>query len=63
MKLVADLIQSDLGDRLRNLFDSPLLESFNKVLTHPHVLAHLFWRPQLIRFSLLFIMNQQHFLF
>ena len=37
MKLVADLIQSDLGDRLRNLFDSPLLESFNKVLTHPHV--------------------------
>ena len=41
MKLVADLIQSDLGDRLRNLFDSPLLESFNKILTHPHVFGPL----------------------
>ncbi|KAL6452439.1 TOM1 Probable E3 ubiquitin-protein ligase TOM1 [Candida maltosa Xu316] len=41
MKLVADLIQSDQGDRLRNLFDSPLLESFNKILTHPHVFGPL----------------------
>ncbi|EGW33462.1 E3 ubiquitin protein ligase TOM1 [Spathaspora passalidarum NRRL Y-27907] len=41
MKLVADIIQSDVGDRLRNLFDSPLLESFNKILTHPHVFGPL----------------------
>ncbi|RCK55503.1 putative E3 ubiquitin-protein ligase TOM1 [Candida viswanathii] len=41
MKLVSDLIQSDQGDRLRNLFDSPLLESFNKILTHPHVFGPL----------------------
>lgn len=41
MKLVSDLIQTDQGDRLRNLFDSPLLESFNKILTHPHVFGPL----------------------
>ncbi|ODV78923.1 uncharacterized protein CANTADRAFT_65601 [Suhomyces tanzawaensis NRRL Y-17324] len=37
LKLVVDLIQSDMGDRLRNLFDSPLLENFNKILTNPGV--------------------------
>ncbi|KAK6458615.1 E3 ubiquitin protein ligase TOM1 [Scheffersomyces xylosifermentans] len=37
LKLVSDLIQSDSGDRLRNLFDSPLLESFNLILVHPQV--------------------------
>ncbi|CAK9440605.1 uncharacterized protein LODBEIA_P46400 [Lodderomyces beijingensis] len=35
MKLVADLLNSDHGDRLRNLFDSPILDSFNKIVTHP----------------------------
>ena len=63
MKLVADLIQSDLGDRLRNLFDSPLLESFNKVLTHPHVFGPSILAATIDSVFLLFIMNQQHFLF
>ncbi|KAK6464491.1 E3 ubiquitin protein ligase TOM1 [Scheffersomyces coipomensis] len=36
VKLVSDLIQSDFGDRLRNLFDSPLLSSFNKIILNPH---------------------------
>lgn len=35
--LVSNCIQSDLGDRLRNLFDSPILFSFNKVLLNPNV--------------------------
>lgn len=35
MKLVTHLIQWDSGDRLRNLFDSPLLAHFNTVLLHP----------------------------
>ncbi|KAG2736502.1 hypothetical protein G9P44_000592 [Scheffersomyces stipitis] len=41
MKLVSDLIQSDSGDRLRNLFDSPLLESFNQVLLNPEIFGPL----------------------
>lgn len=35
MELVSGLIQSDLGDRSRNLFDSHLLDSFNKILKRP----------------------------
>ncbi|CUM63479.1 uncharacterized protein PRCAT00001054001 [Priceomyces carsonii] len=41
MKLVSHLIQSDSGDRLRNLFDSPLLISFNQILMHPSVFGPL----------------------
>ncbi|RLV95953.1 putative E3 ubiquitin-protein ligase TOM1 [Spathaspora sp. JA1] len=41
MKLVSDIIQSDVGDRLRNLFDSPLLESFNLILTHSNFFGPL----------------------
>lgn len=37
MKLVSQLIQSDSGDRLRNLFDSPILLSFAKILNHPNI--------------------------
>lgn len=32
MKLVCCIIQWDSSDRIRNLFDSPILESFNKIL-------------------------------
>lgn len=41
MKLVSHLIQSEPGDRLRNLFDSPLLQSFNKILTNPKTFGPL----------------------
>lgn len=41
MKLVSYLLDSDLGDRLRNLFDSPILDSFNKILTNPNVFGPL----------------------
>lgn len=34
---VLNLITSDAGDRLRNLFDSPLLGSFNSILSNPNV--------------------------
>ncbi|CAH6718464.1 E3 ubiquitin-protein ligase Tom1p [[Candida] jaroonii] len=37
MKLVTYLIQWESGDRLRNLFDSPILQSFNKILVNPKV--------------------------
>lgn len=37
MKFVADLLNSDHGDRLRNLFDSPILLSFNKVISNPEI--------------------------
>lgn len=35
LKLVSHLIQSDAGDRLRNLFDSSILTSFNKIMQNP----------------------------
>ncbi|KAG7664643.1 TOM1 [[Candida] subhashii] len=41
MILVSDIIQSDVGDRLRNLFDSPLLASFNKILQNPSIFGPL----------------------
>lgn len=41
MKLVSHLIQSESGDRLRNLFDSPLLQSFNNILLNPNVFGPL----------------------
>lgn len=41
MKLVLQLIQSDAGDRLRNLFDSALLGCFNDILTHPTLFGPL----------------------
>ena len=41
MKLVSHLIQSEPGDRLRNLFDSPLLESFNQILLNPKTFGPL----------------------
>ncbi|KAI5957642.1 TOM1 [Candida theae] len=37
MKFVADLLNSDQGDRLRNLFDSPILSSFNKIVNNPDI--------------------------
>lgn len=37
MKFVADLLNSDHGDRLRNLFDSPILVSFNKIINQPEI--------------------------
>lgn len=37
LKLVSHLIQSDAGDRLRNLFDSSILSSFNKIMENPSV--------------------------
>ena len=46
MRLVADLLNSDHGDRLRNLFDSPILGSFNKIFTHP-----LTFGPQILSFT------------
>ncbi|CCE78387.1 Piso0_001009 [Millerozyma farinosa CBS 7064] len=41
LKLVSHLIQSEAGDRLRNLFDSPILESFNKIMNNPSVFGPL----------------------
>lgn len=41
MKLVLQLIQSEAGDRLRNLFDSPLLGCFNTILTNPTLFGPL----------------------
>lgn len=35
LKLVTNLIQSEAGDRLRNLFDSSILTSFNKIISNP----------------------------
>ncbi|OBA23790.1 hypothetical protein METBIDRAFT_21150, partial [Metschnikowia bicuspidata var. bicuspidata NRRL YB-4993] len=37
LDFVATLVQSDAGDRLRNLFDSPLLAGFAKIIAHPRV--------------------------
>lgn len=34
LKLVLHLIQSDSGDRMRNLFDSPILSSLNLIMTN-----------------------------
>lgn len=34
LKLVTNLIQSDAGDQLRNLFDSSILASFNKIVSN-----------------------------
>lgn len=41
MKLVSHLIQSESGDRLRNLFDSSILQSFNKIISNPKVFGPL----------------------
>lgn len=41
MKLVSHLIQSEPGDRLRNLFDSPILQSFNQILLNPKTFGPL----------------------
>ncbi|CAK7911902.1 E3 ubiquitin-protein ligase Tom1p [[Candida] anglica] len=41
MKLVCHLINADIGDRIRNLFDSPLLHCFNQILLHPQVFGPL----------------------
>lgn len=35
LKLVSHLVQSEAGDRLRNLFDSSILPSFNKIIVNP----------------------------
>lgn len=35
LRLVSQLVQSDGGDRMRNLFDSPLLGGLNKILENP----------------------------
>lgn len=35
LKLVSHLVQSEAGDRLRNLFDSSILTSFNKIIMNP----------------------------
>lgn len=35
LKFVLYLIQSDSGDRMRNLYDSPILATFNKILANP----------------------------
>lgn len=45
IKFSFDLIKTDSGDRMRNLFDSPLLQSLNKILINnkifgPKVLTH-----------------------
>ncbi|KAF5212178.1 putative E3 ubiquitin-protein ligase [Clavispora lusitaniae] len=37
LKVVSNLIQSEAGDRLRNLFDSPILISFNKIISNSHI--------------------------
>ncbi|KAI3404721.2 TOM1 [Candida oxycetoniae] len=57
LKLVADLLNSNHGDRLRNLFDSPLLESFNSIITHP-----LIFGPQILAYtidSIFFIIHNE----
>lgn len=41
LKLVSHLIQSDAGDRLRNLFDSSILTSFNKIMLNPSTFGPL----------------------
>lgn len=41
VKLVAKLMQWENGDRLRNLFDTPILHSFNKILENPGVFGPL----------------------
>lgn len=41
MKLVSNLIQSESGDRLRNLFDSSILQSFNKIISNPKIFGPL----------------------
>lgn len=41
MKLVAHLVHTESGDRLRNLFDSSILQSFNKVIQNPTVFGPL----------------------
>lgn len=47
MKLVSEIIESDSGDRLRNLFDSPLLESFNEIILNPKVFG-----PEILGYTL-----------
>lgn len=37
LKFAIGLIQSEAGDRLRNLFDSPILSSFIKIMENPRV--------------------------
>ncbi|GEQ66680.1 hypothetical protein JCM33374_g343 [Metschnikowia sp. JCM 33374] len=37
LDFVSNLISSDAGDRLRNLFDSPILASFTKIIMNPNV--------------------------
>lgn len=37
LDFVANLILSDAGDRLRNLFDSPILTGFTKIIQNPKV--------------------------
>lgn len=37
LKLVSQLILSDAGDRLRNLFDSSILASMNKIISNPNI--------------------------
>lgn len=41
MRFVVSLIESDLGDRLRNLFDTPILQSFNKILMNQDIFGPL----------------------
>lgn len=41
LKLVTNLIQSEAGDRLRNLFDSSILVSFNKIISNPELFGPL----------------------
>lgn len=41
LKLFTNLIQSEAGDRLRNLFDSSILLSFNKLIANPDLFGSL----------------------
>lgn len=47
VKLVSEIIESDSGDRLRNLFDSPILESFNQIILNPHIFG-----PEILGYTL-----------
>ncbi|KAI5958943.1 TOM1 [Candida pseudojiufengensis] len=47
MKVVADLLNSDRGDRLRNLFDSPLLLNFNQIILNPKIFG-----PQVLAYTI-----------
>ncbi|CAI5756548.1 unnamed protein product [Candida verbasci] len=57
MKLVSSILNSDQGDRLRNLFDSSLLESFNKIVENPKLFGANILAPTLD--SVFFIIHNE----